>query len=346
MKKFDRKITDLIGNTPILKLNKLDPSIKSNIYVKLEYFNPGGSIKDRIGNHICKKAMESGELKPGGTIVEATSGNTGAGIALFAAVNDCKAVFVMADKQSSEKVDALKAMGAEVVICPTNVEPEDPRSYYSVAKILSDNLENSYHANQYHNKFNPDAHYCSTGPEIFEQTEGAFDTLVAGVGTGGTISGTGRYLKEKMPNLKVIGVDVKGSILAHYHKTGEMSEAHSYVLEGLGEDFIPSNVHFDVIDDFMVVADEESFLMTREILQKEGVFAGGSSGAAVLGAINYAKTLDKPEDILVIIPDSGVKYLSKIYNDRWMKSHSYKLEVDSDFQGTVSKLLVEGVSLA
>ncbi len=347
MEKFNRSVIDVIGNTPIIKLNRVATGVESDIYVKLEYMNPGGSIKDRIGKHICQQAMDKGLLKKGGTIVEATSGNTGVGICLFASVNECQAVFVMADKQSKEKIDALKAMGAQVVLCPTNVEPEDPRSYYSVAKVLSESIPNSFYANQYHNADNPDSHFTSTGPEIFEQTEGNFDTLVAGVGTGGTLCGTSKYLKSKMPNLKSVGVDIEGSILAHYHKTGEMIEAKSYVLEGLGEDFLPSNIDFKIIDEFVVVQDEECFTMTRELLEKEGLYCGGSCGAAVVGALRYAKSLDKPEKILVILPDSGSRYLSKIYNNQWMEEHNYPTpKVDENFVASVKKLLPpEGVRL-
>ncbi len=347
MDKFNRTVVDVIGNTPIVKLNRVATGVDSDIYVKLEYMNPGGSIKDRIGRYICQQAMDKGLLKKGGTIVEATSGNTGVGICLFAAVNECKAVFVMADKQSKEKIDALKGMGAQVVLCPTNVEPEDPRSYYSVAKVLSEQIPNSFYANQYHNEDNPNSHYHSTGPEIFEQTEGKFDTFIAGVGTGGTISGTSRYLKEKMPHLKTIGVDIEGSILAHYHKTGEMIEAKPYVLEGLGEDFLPSNIDFDIIDDFVVVEDQESFTMTRELLEKEGLYVGGSCGAAVCGALKYAKSLEKPEKILVILPDSGSRYLSKIYNNDWMKEHNYPTpKTDENFISSIQKLLpADGVRM-
>jgi cystathionine beta-synthase len=270
--------------------------------------------------------MDSGALKAGGTIVEATSGNTGVGIAMFAAVHNCSAVFVMADKQSPEKINALKAFGAKVVICPTNVEPEDPRSYYSVAKKLADSLDNVFYASQYHNPHNFETHFNTTGPEIFKQTEGKFDVLVAGVGTGGTISGISKFLKTKMPDLRTVGVDPKGSILAHYHKTKEIIPAHSYVLEGLGEDFLPSNIHFETIDDFITVEDEESFQMTRRLLTEEAIFCGGSSGAAVMGAIKYAQTLKQPKKILVIIPDSGNRYMSKIYNDQWMKSHNYQVK--------------------
>lgn len=248
MDKFKNKsIIDAIGNTPIIQINKLAKHVESEIYVKLEYLNPGGSTKDRMGVYMIEQAVKNGELKPGGTIVECTSGNTGIGILLYAITHGYNCVFVMADKQSKEKIDALKAHGAKVIICPTNVAPEDPRSYYSVAAALS-KLPNSYFVNQYDNKYNAECHYLQTGPEIYTQTEGKFDTFIAPVGTGGTISGVGKYLKEKMDQVKVIGVDCEGSILAHYHKTGEMCEAHSYKLEGIGEDFLPGNVNFKVIE--------------------------------------------------------------------------------------------------
>jgi cystathionine beta-synthase len=330
MKKFENtNIISAIGNTPIIKLNKVANEVESNIYVKLEYMNPGGSIKDRMGVYMCQKAVEEGRLKSGGTIVENTSGNTGVGVALFANTYGYKSVFVMADKQSQEKINNLKAYGAKVIICPTDVAPEDPRSYYSVAAALS-KLPNSVFLNQYDNSANGECHYKQTGPEIYQQTEGKFDTFIAGVGTGGTISGIGRYLKEKMDHVKVIGVDIVGSILAHYHKTGEMTEAHSYVMEGLGEDFLPGNVKFDIIDDFVIVEDEESFQMTRRMLAEEGIYAGGSCGGAVLGAIRYAKSLEKPEDILVVLPDSGNRYASKIYNDQWMKEKGYNVNTELD----------------
>ena len=322
MNKFNQNILDVIGNTPIVKLNKVGNHVSSDIYVKLEYLNPGGSIKDRMGVYLCQKAVERGDLKPGGTIVESTSGNTGVGIALFAAIHGYNCVFVMADKQSQEKIDNLKAYGAKVIVCPTNVEPEDPRSYYSVAAKLG-NLPNSVFLDQYGNMDNGESHFEITGPEIYKQTNGEFDTFLASVGTGGTISGCSRYLKSKMPNLKTIGVDCEGSILMHYHKTGEICEAKSYVVEGIGEDFLPDNVLFDLIDDFVMVNDKESFLMTRELLTKEGIYAGGSCGSAVVGAIRYAESLDKPERILVILPDSGNRYASKIYNDNWMQKMGY-----------------------
>ena len=322
MNKFNQNILDVIGDTPIVKLNKIGNHVSSDIYVKLEYLNPGGSIKDRMGVYLCQKAVERGDLKPGGTIVESTSGNTGVGIALFAAIHGYNCVFVMADKQSQEKIDNLKAYGAKVIVCPTDVQPEDPRSYYSVAAKLG-SLPNSVFLDQYGNMDNGESHFEITGPEIYKQTNGAFDTFLATVGTGGTISGCSRYLKSKMPNLKTVGVDCEGSILMHYHKTGEICEAKSYVVEGIGEDFLPDNVLFDQIDDFVMVNDKESFLMTRELLTKEGIYAGGSCGSAVVGAIRYAETLDKPERILVILPDSGNRYASKIYNDKWMRKMGY-----------------------
>tara|TARA_B000000475_G_scaffold262442_1_gene248028 strand:- start:1790 stop:2815 length:1026 start_codon:yes stop_codon:yes gene_type:complete len=330
MNKFNQNILDVIGDTPIVKLNKIGNHVSSDIYVKLEYLNPGGSIKDRMGVYLCQKALERGDLKPGGTIVESTSGNTGVGIALFAAIHGYNCVFVMADKQSQEKIDNLKAYGAKVIVCPTDVQPEDPRSYYSVAAKLG-SLPNSVFLDQYGNMDNGESHFEITGPEIYKQTNGAFDTFLATVGTGGTISGCSRYLKSKMPNLKTVGVDCEGSILMHYHKTGEICEAKSYVVEGIGEDFLPDNVLFDQIDDFVMVNDKESFLMTRELLTKEGIYAGGSCGSAVVGAIRYAETLDKPERILVILPDSGNRYASKIYNDKWMREMGYfKDEISKD----------------
>ena len=330
MNKFNQNILDVIGDTPIVKLNKIGNHVSSDIYVKLEYLNPGGSIKDRMGVYLCQKAVERGDLKPGGTIVESTSGNTGVGIALFAAIHGYNCVFVMADKQSQEKIDNLKAYGAKVIVCPTDVQPEDPRSYYSVAAKLG-SLPNSVFLDQYGNMDNGESHFEITGPEIYKQTNGAFDTFLATVGTGGTISGCSRYLKSKMPNLKTVGVDCEGSILMHYHKTGKICEAKSYVVEGIGEDFLPDNVLFDQIDDFVMVNDKESFLMTRELLTKEGIYAGGSCGSAVVGAIRYAETLDKPERILVILPDSGNRYASKIYNDKWMRKMGYfKDEISKD----------------
>ena len=322
MKQFDKNILDVIGNTPIIKLNKVATGVASSIYVKLEYLNPGGSIKDRMGVYLCEQAVKRGDLKPGGTIVESTSGNTGVGIALFAAINGYKCVFVMADKQSQEKIDNLKSFGAKVLVCPTDVDPEDSRSYYSVAANLA-NLPNSVFLDQYGNMDNGQSHFEIIGPEIFEQTKGEFDTLMAGIGTGGTISGCSRYLKPKMPHLKSVAIDCEGSILKEYHETGKMGEAYSYLVEGIGEDFLPANVLFDQIDSMVRVGDEESFHMTRRLLKEEGIYAGGSSGSAVVGAIRYAESLKKPERILVILQDSGNRYASKIYNEAWMQEMGY-----------------------
>lgn len=341
MDKFrNTSIIDAIGNTPIIRLNSVAKHVKSEIYVKLEYMNPGGSTKDRMGVYMCQKAVEEGMIQPGGTFVECTSGNTGVGICLYANTHGYKTVFVMADKQSKEKIDNLKAYGAKVIVCPTNVAPEDPRSYYSVAAELA-KLPNSFHVNQYSNKYNSECHYVQTGPEIYRQTEGKFDVLMAAVGTGGTISGTGKYLKEKIPNFSVVGVDCHGSILAHYKKTGEIIEGGSYVLEGIGEDFLPENVNFNVIDDFVVVGDEESFHMTRRLLREECVYTGGSGGSAVLGAIRYAESLSEPKRILVMLPDSGNRYTSKVYNDQWMLEKGYHLNDGRDELDEQIKTLIK-----
>lgn len=336
MKKFNQNVIDVIGNTPIVRLNKVATNVKSDIYVKLEYMNPGGSIKERIAKHIIEQAVERGELKPGGTIVEGTSGNTGVGLAMYAAVHGYKCIFVLPDKQSIEKINNLRSFGAKVVVTPTNVAPDDPRSYYSVAKRIAETTPNSFYANQYYNLDNQDAHFFSTGPEIFEQTGGDFDVFMCGVGTGGTISGTGKYLKTVMPDVKIVGVDIEGSILAPFWKTGEVIEAHGYVLEGIGEDIFPDNLDFKVIDDFVMIDDKESFVMTRRLLTEEGIYAGGSSGAAVVGAIRYAESLDTPKRILVILPDSGNRYTGKIFNDQWMKDGGY---TDSPYNTTVGEML-------
>ncbi len=336
MKGAKKNIMDAIGWTPIIKLNKVTSEVDSEIYVKLEYLNPGGSSKDRIGGYIMDRAILAGKLKPGGTIIEGTSGNTGVGLAMWAAVNGYKCIFVMADKQSVEKVNNLKSFGAKVVVCPTDVEPEDPRSYYSVSKRLAETIPNSYYVNQYDNLWNRETHIATTGPEILEQTSGDFDVFMAGVGTGGTITGTSMFLKSKMKNLKTVGVDVEGSIVAQFAKTGDLSGARSYVIEGIGEDFIPGNYDFSVIDDWVVVGDKESFIMTRALLKQEGIYTGGSGGAAVVGAIKYAKTLKEPKKILVILPDSGNRYSSKIFNDEWMMAKGY---IDSSFNVIISDLL-------
>lgn len=337
MKGAKPSVLEAIGGTPIVKLNKVASEVESEIYVKLEYMNPGGSTKDRIGAYMLDQAIKEGTLKPGGTIIEGTSGNTGVGLAMWAAVHGYKCIFVMADKQSQEKINNLKAFGAKVVVCPTNVEPDDPRSYYSVSKRLSATIPNSFYVNQYDNLHNRDTHYTWTAPEMYEQTGGDFDTFMATVGTGGTISGCGRYFKEKMPNVKIIGIDCEGSIVAEFAKTGKMGQARPYVLEGVGEDFIPENYDFKNIDDWIVIGDKESFLMTRRLLKHEGIYAGGSAGAAIVGAIKYAKTLKKPEKILVLLHDSGNRYASKIYNDDWMSTNNY---LDSSFSVQIRDVLL------
>lgn len=338
MQQFNRSVLDAIGNTPIIKLQNVTKDIESEIYVKLEYMNPGGSIKDRIGKYMVEKAIERGDLKPGGTIVEGTSGNTGVGLAMYAAIHGYKAIFVLPDKQSIEKINNLRAFGAKVVVTPTNVEPNDPRSYYSVAKRIAETTPNSFYVNQYDNLDNRDTHYNWTGPEIYEQTKGEFDVLMAGIGTGGTLTGIGKFLKEKMPNVKIVGIDIEGSILTHYFYTREFKPemARPYVLEGIGEDIIPLNYDWDVYDDMVMVGDKESFIMTRALLTKEGIYAGGSSGAAVVGAIKYAKELKEPKKILVIIPDSGNRYAGKIYNDDWMRDKGY---FDNSFNVSVKEVI-------
>lgn len=320
-------ILEAIGNTPLVKLNKVVADLPLTVAAKVEYLNPGQSIKDRIALKMIEDAEEAGLIKPGGTIIEGTSGNTGMGLALTAAVKGYKCIFTTTDKQSQEKIDLLRALGAEVKVCPTNVEPEDPESYYSVAKRLSEEIPNSYYPNQYDNKSNTKAHYETTGPEIWEQTEGKVTHYVAGMGTGGTISGTAKYLKEKNPNIKVIGVDSVGSVYRKYFETGEFhkSEIKPYLTEGIGEDIIPGNVDFDLIDDVVQVNDKDSFTMTRSLAKDEGLFIGGSCGAAVFGALEYAKkeNLTKDDVMVVILPDSGTRYTSKIYNDEWMRKNNF-----------------------
>ncbi len=315
-------ILETIGHTPLVKLNRVATETDSNVYAKIEFFNPGGSIKDRVGDYLVSKAEKSGKLKSGGTIVEATSGNTGVGLAIAAAVRGYKCIFVMPDKMSEEKIQVLRAFGAKVVVTPTSVQPEDPRSYYSVARKLVEVTPNSFYANQYNNPDNPEIHYMTTGPEIWEQTGGKVDVLVAGVGTGGTISGIAKYLKEKNPKVQVIGVDPVGSLLADYKKTGVLGKTTKvYKIEGIGEDFLPDNVHFDLIDEFVQVNDKESFQMCRELVIKEGVFAGVSCGSAVVGALKYAKKLKEKKNIVVVFPDGGSRYLSKAFNDSWMREN-------------------------
>lgn len=320
-------IIDTIGNTPIVRLNSVTENLSGVITAKVEYMNPGQSIKDRIAVKMIDDAEAKGLIKPGGTIIEGTSGNTGMGLALVAAVRGYRCIFTTTDKQSKAKIDLLRALGAEVKVCPTNVEPDDPESYYSVAKRLSKEIPNSYYPNQYDNLSNTAAHYETTGPEIWKQTEGKVTHYVAGMGTGGTISGTATYLKEKNPDIQVIGVDSVGSVYKHYFETGEFSkeEIKPYVTEGIGEDIIPGNINMDLLDDVVQVNDKNALLMTRRLAKKEGLFVGGSCGAAVFGALEYAgKNPLKEDDVMVIIlPDSGTRYVEKIYNDEWMREQGF-----------------------
>lgn len=318
-------IAELIGNTPLVRLNTVPHDISAQIIAKVEFFNPGGSVKDRIGLAIVEDFEHRGLLKPGGTIVEATSGNTGVGLAIAAALKGYHCIFVMPDKQSMDKVHLLRAFGARVVITPTAVEPEDLRSYYSVAHRLVEETPNSVLANQYHNPVNPQVHYETTGPEIWEQTEGCIDVFVAGMGTGGTITGVGRYLKERNPHIQIVGVDPAGSILYDVFHTGKANQATSYRLEGIGEDFIPSTYDMSVIDDVVRIEDRESLIMTRRLVREEGIFCGGSSGAAVVGALRYAKKekLGPDKRVVVLLPDSGSRYLSKVFNDDWMRENGF-----------------------
>ena len=322
-----KDITGTIGSTPLVQLRKLGADLPNPLLAKIEFFNPGGSIKDRIAMNIIDDAEEKGLLEPGGTVVEATSGNTGVGLAIVAAMRGYKCIFVMPDKMSLEKIQLLRAFGAKVVITPTAVAPEDPRSYYKVADRIVEETPNSILANQYHNPENPISHYQSTGPEIWEQTEGKVTDVVIGMGTGGTISGVGRYLKEKNPDIQIVGVDATGSILKEiWENEGEIPdgvEAITYKVEGIGEDFLPSTTDLSVVDHIVRVSDRESFIWTRRLVSEEGIFAGGSSGAAIAGAARYAQELPKDRLVVVILPDSGSRYLSKIFDDKWMRENGY-----------------------
>jgi cystathionine beta-synthase len=319
--KYAETVLGTLGNTPLVKLNRVTEGVRCTVLAKLEQFNPGGSVKDRIGIHMIRAEEAKGTLKPGGTIVECTSGNTGLGLALAASILGYKCVFTMPDKVPLEKEYMLKAYGAEVIRCPTNVAPESPESYYSVAKRLVNERPNAILGNQYHNPMNPDAHYRTTGPEIWRDTQGEVDYFVAGVGTGGTISGTGRYLKEQNPKVKVVGVDPEGSILTHYFYHKEMIEAHQYLVDGIGEDFIPSTCQFEYVDEMVLVGDRESLIMTRRLAREEGLLVGSSSGAALVGALRVARDLDADKIMVVLIPDTGERYLSKVHSQTWLAEH-------------------------
>ncbi len=316
-------IIEAVGRTPLIRLNRINKDYKPQIWIKAEMLNPGGSVKDRIGITMIDEAEKKGLLKPGGTIIEGTSGNTGMGLALVAAVRGYKCVFTTTDKQSKEKVDLLKALGAEVIVCPTAVEPEDPRSYYSVAKKLAREIPNSYYPNQYDNQSNPDAHYQTTGPEIWEDSEGKLTHFVCGMGTGGTISGVGKFLKEKNPKIQIVGVDPEGSLYFDFHKTGKIAKARTYVVEGIGEDFFPTTMHMQVLDDAIQVNDEECFVVARRLAKLEGILTGGSGGGCLSATLRLAKDLGPEAYIVALLPDTGMRYLSKVYNEEWMRERGY-----------------------
>ncbi|MBL6681168.1 MAG: cysteine synthase family protein [Flavobacteriaceae bacterium] len=325
---FKENILETIGNTPLIKLNKITSEVDALVLAKVEFFNPGSSVKDRMALQMVEDAESDGRLQPGGTIVEGTSGNTGMGLALAAIIKGYKLICVTTDKQSKEKIDILRAVGAEVIICPTNVEPDDPRSYYSVAKKIGDETPNSWYVNQYDNLSNSKAHYLSTGPEIWDQTNGKITHFVVGVGTGGTISGVGKFLKEKNPNIKVWGIDTYGSVFKKYHETGvfDKNEIYPYITEGIGEDILPKNVNFDIIDHFEKVTDQNAATYTRRLAKEEGIFAGNSCGAAVRGVVQLKKYFKKDDIVVVLLHDSGSRYVGKFYNDDWMKKNGFKLD--------------------
>jgi cystathionine beta-synthase len=319
-------IIETIGNTPMIRLNRVAKDIKGEVLVKVEYFNPGNSMKDRMAIKMVEDAEKAGILKPGGTIIEGTSGNTGMGLALAAVAKGYKCIFTMADKQSKEKIDILKAVGAEVIVCPTNVAPEDPRSYYSVARKLNADIPNSFYPNQYDNMSNTAAHYETTGPEIWKDTDGKITHYAAGVGTGGSMCGTATYLKEQNPNIVTVGIDTYGSVFKKYKETGvfDEKEVYPYLTEGIGEDILPKNVNFDVIDHFIKVTDKDAAVMTRRLAREEGLFIGWSCGAAVHGALEWAReNLKEGDQMVVILPDHGTRYLGKVYNDDWMRNHGF-----------------------
>lgn len=329
--KYAHNILETIGNTPLVKLNKIAKDVNALVLAKVETFNPGNSVKDRMAVKMIEDAEADGRLKPGGTIIEGTSGNTGMGLALGAIVKGYKLICVISDKQSKEKMDILRAVGAKVVVCPTDVEPTDPRSYYSVSKRLAEETPNSWYVNQYDNLSNTKAHYEQTGPEIWQQTDGKITHFVVGVGTGGTISGVAKYLKEKNPNIKIWGVDTYGSVFKKYHETGifDENEIYTYITEGIGEDILPKNVDFSLIDAFTKVTDKDAAVYTRKLALEEGIFVGNSAGAAIKGVLQL-KDEFKPEDVVVVLfHDSGSRYVGKMFNDDWMRERGF---LDEEFK--------------
>lgn len=322
---YAENILGTIGNTPLVKINKLAEEIDALVLAKYETFNPGNSVKDRMAVRMIEDAEAAGLLKPGGTIIEGTSGNTGMGLALAAIVKGYRMVCVMADKQSKEKIDILRAVGSEVVVCPTDVAPEDPRSYYSTSKRLAEETPNSWYVNQYDNLSNTKAHYESTGPEIWKQTDGKVTHFVVGVGTGGTISGVGKYLKEQNPDIKVWGIDTYGSVFKKYHETGEFdeNEIYPYVTEGIGEDILPKNVDFSIIDGFTKVTDKDAAIYTQRLAKEEGMFLGNSAGAAMKGLLQLKEHFKKDDVVVVLFHDHGSRYVGKMYNDEWMRKMGY-----------------------
>ena len=321
-------ILETIGNTPLIRINKITNTLPCQVLAKVDYFNPGNSIKDRMAVKMIEVAEREGKLKPGGTIIECTSGNTGMGLALAAVVKGYKCIFTTTDKQSREKADILRAMGAEVIVCPTNVAPEDPMSYYSVAKKLAKEIPNAFYANQYDNLANRLAHYESTGPELWEQTDGKITHLVSTAGTGGTITGTAMFLKQKNPNIKIWAIDAYGSLLTHYFKTGliDMSQVHPYVSEGFGEDFVPENFDMSLIDCFEQVTDKDGAIMAKRIAREEGIFCGYSAGSCLQGLMQLKEHLKKDDMVVCIFHDHGSRYLGKIYNDQWMIDQGFMQE--------------------
>ncbi len=323
--KIHNNILETIGNTPLVKLNKVTKGIKATVLAKVETTNPGNSVKDRMAVKMIDDAEKAGLLKPGGTIIEGTSGNTGMGLALVAIIRGYKLICVLSDKQSKEKMDILRAVGAEVIVCPTAVEPTDPRSYYSVSKRLAAEIPNSWYVNQYDNLSNREAHYEQTAPEIWEQTDGKITHFVVGVGTGGTISGIGKYLKEKNPNIKIWGIDTYGSVFKKYHETGifDENEIYPYITEGIGEDILPANVDFSVIDHFEKVTDKDAAVYTRKITREEGIFVGNSAGSAIKGLLQMGEHLTEDDVVVVLFHDHGSRYVGKMYNDDWMRERGF-----------------------